>query len=381
MGAPLHIFYISGRILPLMKFDIEHQDGKARSGLIETAHGTIKTPAFMPVGTHAVMRRLDFHMLSCVGNDIFMANTYHLNLRPGPEVIADLGGLHGFTSWQGPWITDSGGFQVFSLSEMNKVTDDGVEFKSHLDGSKVFLGPKESMAIQKQLGSDIVMAFDECPPDDISRENMEISLKRTHKWALECLEHRPPEPQNLYGIVQGGIFIDLREKSRDFFANLPFDGFAMGGLAVGEGHDKMVRVLKEVALPPEKPRYLMGVGWPKDIFAAVAEGYDQFDCVLPSRNGRNGTAFTRNGKVNIKRKEMQRNAEPIEEGCGCVTCQRYSRGYLHHLLHIKEVLGGALISLHNLYFYEQMMTAIRGAIKEKRFEALRKEFLENFDGE
>jgi len=362
-----------------MQFTIYANDGLARTGVIKTSHGDIKTPAFMPVATHAAMRRLDYSMLECVKNDIFMSNTYHLHLRPGSDVIRDLGGLHGFTSWNGPWITDSGGFQVFSLADLNKVTDDGVHFRSHLDGSKVFLGPKESMTIQTNLQSDIVMAFDECPKADISRDEMALSIERTHKWALICLENRPPQPQNLYGIVQGGTFIDFREKSRDFFANLPFDGLAMGGLAVGEGHDKMVRVLEDVPLPNEKPRYLMGVGWPKDIFAAVALGYDQFDCVLPSRNGRNGTAFTTDGKVNIKRKEMQRNSDPLDTHCLCNTCQRYSRGYLHHLLHIGEVLGGALISLHNLYFYEQMMEAIREAIRNGTFETLRKEFLEKFD--
>lgn len=361
-----------------MDFKVTNSDGFARTGELATGHGVIRTPAFMPIATRGAVRRLSFDMMEGLGNDIFLANTYHLALRPGHEIVRDLGGLHGFTGWSGPWITDSGGFQVFSLSSLSEVTDAGVTFKSHLDGSAVFLGPKESMEIQTALGADICMTFDECIGADADEDRVRAALERTHRWADVCLEHRPPSPQALYGIVQGGMNLDLRAESRDFMASRPFDGLAMGGLAVGEGHDTMLRILESVPLPAEKPRYLMGVGWPRDILAAVACGYDQFDCVLPTRNGRNGSAFSRRGKENIKRKDNQRDDGPLDPDCSCPVCQRHSRGYLHHLLHVNEVLGGALISLHNLHFYEDMMAGARQAIQEQRFEEYAAQVTENF---
>ncbi|MGE4159790.1 MAG: tRNA guanosine(34) transglycosylase Tgt [Planctomycetota bacterium] len=342
------------------------EDGLARTGEIVTPHGVIHTPAFMPVATKAVIKRISYAEMDSVGADILMANTYHLALRPGSEVIRDMGGLHGFTGRNAPWITDSGGFQVFSLETLGEINDSGVVFRSHLDGSKMFLGPRESMTIQSHLGADIIMAFDQCASHTLPNLAMKVVVERTSAWARICLDC-PRQRQALYGIVQGGVDQGLREWSAQDITSLPFDGYAMGGLAVGEGHDTMLRVLKDIPLPSSKPRYLMGVGWPHDIMAAVALGYDQFDCVLPSRNGRNGMALTSKGKINLKRSEFQRNSSPIEEGCDCQACTRHSRSFLHHLLHTGEVLGGALVSLHNLRYYERLMSGAREAIRGKTF--------------
>ncbi|HGY89804.1 MAG TPA: tRNA guanosine(34) transglycosylase Tgt [Planctomycetes bacterium] len=346
-------------------------DGEARRGQLHTPHGTVETPAFMPVGTQATVKGLLPSQVETTGAEILLANTYHLLLRPGHELIRDLGGLHAFMGWDHPILTDSGGYQVFSLAHRRKITEEGVIFRSHLDGSKVMLGPAEAMRIQLALGSDILMSFDECIPYPVSRETAEESLARTHRWEEATLEFRPEDGRALFAIVQGGIFEDLRLQSAEFLTNLPFDGYAVGGLFVGEERCDTLRVLGAVGprLPADQARYVMGVGTPLEVVECVMRGFDMFDCVLPTRNARHGQAMTFAGAIRLKAARFQRDEAPIEEDCDCLACLRFSRAYLRHLLMAKEILAATLISHHNLRFMQRLMDGVRRAIEEKRLVA------------
>lgn len=348
-----------------MKFTLKKSSShcKARRGLIETAHGAIETPIFMPVGTRGAVKTLTNQQVIDIGAQIILGNTYHLMLRPGMGVIEKAGGLHRFMNWPLPILTDSGGFQVFSLSGLNKITDEGVHFQSHIDGSKHFLGPFESMAIQRTLGSDIVMAFDECSPYPCPRENVEKALQRTHRWAATCRDFELQPHQNLFGIVQGGGFADLRQESAKALAKIDFEGYAVGGLSVGEPAQMMYEMIDtiEPLLPKEKPRYLMGVGTPRNLIEAVFRGIDMFDCVMPTRNARNGTAFTWSGKVTIKAGRYAEDFSPLDPQTPSYTSQ-FSKAYIRHLLNVDEVTGLTLVTLHNLAFYLDFMRQLRQSI-------------------
>lgn len=337
---------------------------KARSGILETAHGPIETPIFMPVGTRGAVKTLTNRSLEDIGAQIILGNTYHLMLRPGMEVIGNAGGLHRFMNWQHPILTDSGGFQVFSLSSLNKITESGVHFQSHIDGSKHFLGPLESMQIQKTLGSDIVMAFDECSPYPCERAEVERAMERTHRWAALCRDYSLQSHQNLFGIVQGGIYPDLRRESAKALTAIDFEGYALGGLSVGEPADLMHHMIAEVEplLPPDKPRYLMGVGTPRNIIDAVMQGIDMFDCVMPTRNARNGTAFTWSGKISIKAAKYANDFSPLDPETDCYTSQ-FSRAYIRHLLSVDEITGLTLVTIQNLAFYLDFMRKLRQSIE------------------
>ncbi|MCS7087223.1 MAG: tRNA guanosine(34) transglycosylase Tgt [Thermoflexales bacterium] len=351
-------------------FELHATDGRARAGMLRTLHGDVLTPVFMPVGTQATVKAVPQRDLVELGAQIILANTYHLYLRPGDELIARLGGLHAFMRWERPILTDSGGFQVFSLSELRKIDDDGVTFKSHLDGSMHRLTPEKSIRIQENLGADIIMCFDECPPPT-DREYNVIALARTHAWAVRCREAHRRSDQMLFGIAQGGIFRDLREQSARFLTALDFPGYAIGGLAVGESKEDMLRVLEwmDELLPRDKPRYLMGVGEPIDLLNAIARGVDMADCVLPTRLARHGAAFTREGRLNLRNCAYAEDERPIDPECACYTCRTFSRAYLRHLLHAEEWLGMYLMSVHNLAFMLDLMRAARNAILEGRFAA------------
>jgi queuine tRNA-ribosyltransferase len=356
-----------------MKFSLLHTstESAARCGRIETAHGMIETPVFMPVGTRGAVKTLTQKQLIELDAQIILGNTYHLMLRPGMEVIGPAGGLHAFMNWPRPLLTDSGGFQVFSLSDLNKVTDAGVFFQSHIDGSKQFLGPTESMQIQKTIGADIVMAFDECSPYPCERQRLEKAVERTHAWAKICRDFPLQSHQNLFGIVQGGVHADLREHSARTLTALDFDGYAIGGLAVGEPAHVMNQMIEhlEPLLPKEKPRYLMGVGTPRNLIEAVMRGVDMFDCVMPTRNARNGTAFTWSGKVIIKAGRYAKDFTPLDPETPCYTSQ-FTKAYLRHLLNVDEITGLTLVTLQNLAFYLDLMHHIRQAIKENRLAQL-----------
>jgi queuine tRNA-ribosyltransferase len=344
--------------------------GRARQGLIETPHGVMQTPQFMPVGTQATVKGVPPRDLEAMGAQFMLSNTYHLYLRPGDALIAECGGLHHFMRWNGPILTDSGGFQVFSLSAMRKIDDDGVTFKSHLDGSAHRFTPEKSIAIQQNLGADVIMCFDECPPPNDPEYN-KIALMRTHAWAERCrVAHTRPD-QALFGIVQGGVFRELREQSARFLTGLDFPGYAIGGLAVGESKTDMFNVLDwmDDPLPKDKPRYLMGVGEPTDLIRSVARGVDMFDCVLPTRQARHGAAFTRDGRINMRNKQFERDEAPIDAECGCYCCTTFTRAYVRHLLHVGEMLGLYLMSLHNLQFVMDLMRDMRVALRDDRFEA------------
>lgn len=352
-----------------LKFQVLKQDNtsKARLGLIETAHGLIETPIFMPVGTRGTVKTLTNQQLIDVGAQIILGNTYHLMLRPGMDIMQQAGGLHKFMNWPRPILTDSGGFQVFSLGELNKITEQGVFFRSHIDGSKHFLGPVESMQIQKTLGSDIVMAFDECSPYPCERIDLERGLDRTHRWAKVCRDFDLQLHQNLFGIVQGGVHADLRRQSAQALIELDFDGYAIGGLSVGEPAAMMNGMLEVVngILPEHKPRYLMGVGTPRNMVEAVMRGVDMFDCVMPTRNARNGTAFTWSGKVNIKAGRYANDFSPLDPLLDCYTSQ-FSKAYLRHLLNVDEITGLTLVTIQNVAFYLDFMRQLRQAIKEDK---------------
>lgn len=350
-----------------LKFTLIKTDSgsKARLGRMETAHGVVETPIFMPVGTRGVVKTLTNQQLLDIDAQIILGNTYHLMLRPGMDVIAKAGGLHKFMNWDRPILTDSGGFQVFSLSSLNKITEDGVHFQSHIDGSKCFLGPKESMEIQKTLGSDIVMTFDECAPYPCERIQLEKAMDRTHRWAEIC-RHYPLQPhQNLFGIVQGGIHEDLRQQSARSLVTMDFDGYAIGGLSVGEPAELMNAAIEhtEPLLPKDKPRYLMGVGTPRNLIEGVMRGIDMFDCVMPTRNARNGTAFTWSGKVQIKAGRYAEDFTQLDPELDCYTSQ-FTKAYLRHLINVDEITGLTLITLQNLAFYLDLMRKIRQAIEQ-----------------
>ncbi len=352
-------------------FELRAQDGKARTGLLRTPRGDIRTPAFMPVGTAATVKGMLPESVRETGADILLGNTYHLMLRPGAERIARLGGLHQFMNWQRPILTDSGGFQVMSLADLRKLTEEGVTFRSHVDGSKHHLTPEHSMEIQRLLGSDIVMAFDECPALPADRARIEESMRLSMRWALRSREAFGDRPGHmLFGIQQGGLERDLRQESAGALRDISFDGYAVGGLAVGEGQKAMFSCLDYAPdmLPEDKPRYLMGVGKPDDIVGAVKRGIDMMDCVLPSRSGRTGQAWTRRGQVNIKNARHADDPRPLDEDCGCPACRRYSRAYLHHVFRSGEMISGMLLTWHNLHYYQELMGGLRAAIVEGTFE-------------
>ena len=355
-----------------LKFTIVKKDRTtaARLGRIVTAHGEVETPAFMPVGTHASVKAMSPRDLGEIGCQILLGNTYHLYLRPGVEVVRELGGLHRFMGWQKPILTDSGGYQVFSLGALRKITEEGVQFQSHLDGSSHLLTPEKVVEIQQDLGSDIAMVLDECIPHPADRDYARASTLRTIRWAERSLKARTKTDMALFAIVQGGMYEDLRLECARELTGLPFDGFAAGGLGVGEG-EAALRAIGEFTaglLPEKLPRYLMGVGRPEDIIAAVRAGYDLFDCVLPTRNARNGSLFTSAGKINIRRAEYSNDSRPADESCDCYCCRNFSRAYLRHLHQAGEILAAHLLTLHNLAFYHRLMESVRNAIREDRAE-------------
>ncbi len=366
-----------------IKYRIRAKDGNARTGEIKTPHGTIRTPVFMPVGTQATVKTMTREELEEIGSQIILGNTYHLYLRPGDELIDEFGGLHTFMNWERPILTDSGGFQVFSLGDLRKIKEEGVYFSSHIDGSRHFLSPEKSIEIQNNLGSDIIMALDECPPGLSSREYLIPSIERTTRWAKRCVEaNRNKDRQGLFAIVQGGIFEELRDKSLNELKEYDkdFAGYALGGLAVGEPREDMYRILKYITprLPEEKPRYLMGVGEPLDMLEAVENGIDMMDCVQPTRIGRHGTVFTKYGRLVVKNASYAKDKRPLDEGCSCYTCRNYSRGYIRHLFKSNEILGQRLATYHNLHFLIKLMENAQKAISEGRFKEFKKEFVENY---
>ena len=366
------------------------KDGMAKRGEFETVHGTIQTPVFMNVGTvGAIKGAVSTDDLRTIGTQVELSNTYHLHVRTGDKLIKQFGGLHKFMGWDKPILTDSGGFQVFSLSGLRKIKEEGVYFQSHIDGHHIFMGPEESMQIQSNLGSTIAMAFDECPSSRADRTYIQNSVDRTTRWLERCKKKMQelnslPDTVNphqmLFGINQGGVFADIRIEHAKRISELDLDGYAVGGLAVGETHDEMYYILDEVVpyLPENKPTYLMGVGTPANIIEAVDRGIDFFDCVYPSRNGRHGHVYTHHGKLNLFNKKFELDPRPIEEGCQCPACRTYSRAYIRHLLKAKEMLGMRLCVLHNLYFYNHLLEEIRGAIDEHRYKEFKKTTLEGF---
>ncbi|MCG7981888.1 MAG: tRNA guanosine(34) transglycosylase Tgt [Candidatus Thiodiazotropha lotti] len=366
-----------------MKFSIFQTDGAARRGQLSFPRGSIETPAFMPVGTYGTVKAMTPEELVDLGAEIILGNTFHLMLRPGTDVIQVHGDLHDFMHWQKPILTDSGGFQVFSLGAMRKITEKGVDFRSPIDGSKVFMGPEESMQVQRKLGSDIVMVFDECTPYPASEEEARRSMELSLRWASRSRDAHGDNPSALFGIVQGGMYEGLREASLEGLKQIGFDGYAVGGLSVGEPPADRWRVLDHLSgrLPGDKPHYLMGVGTPEDIVESVARGIDMFDCVMPTRNARNGHLFTHQGVVRIRHAAHQYDDSPVDPLCDCYTCRNYSRAYLRHLDKCNEILGARLNTIHNLYYYQKLMRDIRGAIENGRFEAFRKEFYEMRSGD
>lgn len=373
-----------------MKFLLNNVDGNARTGSIELARGIIQTPAFMPVGTQGTVKAMSPEELKEMGAEIILGNTYHLYLRPGHDIIHQLGGLHTFIHWDRPILTDSGGFQVFSLSSLRKIREDGVEFRSHIDGSLQFLGPERAMEVQVALGSDIAMAFDECTPYPAEYDYAVGSLELTTRWAQRCKEYLEERKKklcedidarisglpNLFGIIQGGMYKDLRKRSLEELVAIGFDGYAAGGLSVGEPKEEMYDIIRFIAplMPVNTPRYLMGVGDLQDVLVAVESGFDMFDCVMPTRNARNGTLFTSVGRISIKRTEFKDDPGPLDPNCGCYTCRNYSRAYLRHLFLSKEILSMRLNTLHNLYFYLDFFRKMRSAIIEKWFSSFKREW-------
>ena len=352
-----------------MKFTVTDNDpdSRARTGLLETAHGVVDTPAFMPVGTRGAVKALSPRDLAEVSSQIILCNTYHLYIRPGEDVIRDLGGLHAFMGWQGPILTDSGGYQVLSLAAMRKITEEGVSFRSHLDGTSHFLSPEKVVAIQQALGVDVAMVLDECIPYPASREYVRDSTERTIRWAKRSLDAPRNRDCALFGIVQGGVFKDFREDCAARLCALPFDGFAAGGLGIGEGPELLAEIggLTARLLPDDRPRYLMGLGKPEDLIHGVRSGYDLFDCVLPTRNARNGTLYTATGKLSIKNAAFARDPRPVEEGCPCYGCRHFSRAYLRHLYTAGEILAAYLNTLHNVCYYQRLMAELRRAIRDR----------------
>ena len=348
-----------------MSFERLASEGRARRGRLTFPRGTVETPAFMPVGTYGTVKGMTPASVREIGAEIILGNTFHLWLRPGTEVIEAHGDLHDFAQWHGPILTDSGGFQVFSLGEMRKITEQGVHFRSPVDGAKVFMGPEESMAVQRSLGSDVVMIFDECTPYPASEKEAELSMERSLRWAQRSRDAHGDSPSALFGIIQGSMYPELRRRSLDGLLKIGFDGLAIGGLSVGEPKEEMLAVLDYLPqwMPEEKPRYLMGVGKPEDLVEGVRRGVDMFDCVMPTRNARNGHLFTAEGTVKIRNAQHRHATGPLESDCDCYTCQNFSRAYLHHLDRCGEMLGAMLNTIHNLRYYQRLMAGLRGAIE------------------
>ena len=357
-------------------FELVTKEGNARRGRLQLNHGMVETPAFMPCGTYGSVKGLTPEMIRETGTQMLLGNTFHLMLRPGSELIEQMGGLHRFMGWSGPILTDSGGFQVFSLAKLRKVADDGIEFRSPVNGDKVWLSPGRAMDVQASLGSDIAMVLDECISTDAEEIEIQRAIERTLRWAAECKSSYRGSGK-VFGIVQGGTNSDLRRKCIEALKQIGFDGYAMGGLSVGERPDEMYRVLEETTsyLPENQPRYLMGVGTPIDLVIGVRNGIDMFDCVMPTRNARNAHLFTWDGILRLRNSRYKDDSEPIEKSCGCYTCRNYSRAYLHHLDKCKEILGATLLSIHNLYFYQSLMLRIRSAIELQKFQALSEELV------
>jgi len=376
----------------MIPFDLIASDKytNARAGTIRTDHGEVNTPVFMPVGTKGSVKAVSPEEVRETGGQIVLGNTYHLYLKPGLDIIRSAGGLHPFMHWDHPMLTDSGGFQVFSLADLNEINDEGVTFRSHIDGSQHHFDPETSMEIQRVLGADIIMAFDECPPGPAERAYHTEALERTHRWAERSLESHTTHPsvyghrQYLFGIVQGGTFPDLRERSAEFLTSLDFDGYAIGGVAVGEPGEEVRRITYLTApfLPENLPRYLMGVGTPEDIVESIAAGIDMFDCVIPTRNARNGRLYTREGTLSIRNARYTDDQQPVSSSCECYTCRYYSRAYLRHLLNVNEIFGHRLATLHNLYFFNSLTACAREAIIHGTFAEWKEEFLRRyFSGE
>ena len=361
-------------------FEVQARAGQARAARLKTAKGYVETPVFMPVGTKATVKGMLPEELKQLGAQIILGNTYHLHLRPGEDIVEKLGGLHKFMNWPGPILTDSGGFQVFSLSQLNKVQEEGVEFRSHLDGAKHFLSPEKSMQIQMALGADIIMAFDECLKYPATEDEIIKSMDLTHRWLIRSKEAMTRKESLLFGIVQGGLSLPLRQRSLEQITSVELPGYALGGFSVGEPIELMHALVKEVApfLPAHKPRYLMGVGTPLDLVLAVDAGMDMFDCVMPTRVARNGTLFTWSGRVSIKRAEYREDSRPLDPECACYTCTNYSRAYLRHLFLSGEILSARLNTIHNLHFYLDLMARMRSAIQEGRWEEFRNHCLTRF---
>lgn len=371
-------------------FKLLHKDktSKARIGKLFTAHGEINTPVFMPVGTQGTVKAISNDELNDCGAEIILGNAYHLFLRPGLDIIKKAGGLHKFMGWQKPILTDSGGYQVFSLAVLRKINEDGVEFSSHIDGAKHFITPEKVIEIQEILGSDIMMTFDECVHYPAARDYVEQSLALTTKWAKRSQEYfrktrnavRGAQRKMLFGIVQGGAYLDLRKKAVEQLLEIGFDGYAIGGVSVGEPNDLIHEVSAYTAslLPEDKARYLMGIGTPPDILEAISEGIDMFDCVVPTRNGRNGQAFTWKGELQLRNAEYKEDFAPIDKDCDCMACRNYTRAYIRHLFNTEELLGLRLVSLHNIHFYVRLIELSRGAIRDSKFDSFRKEFIKNY---
>jgi queuine tRNA-ribosyltransferase len=351
-----------------MQFTVTAIDGAARRGKLTLPHGTVDTPAFMPVGTYGTVKAVSPRELNELGAQIVLGNTFHLWLRPGPDVVAAHGGLHRFMGWNGPLLTDSGGYQVYSLGPMRKITEEGVRFQSPVNGDPCLLTPEESMRVQRALGADIVMVFDECTPYPADLKHARDSMRLSLRWAARSKRAHEGDGTALFGIVQGGMYEDLRDESLAELTRIGFDGYAIGGLSVGESKREMMRILGHVAprLPADRPRYLMGVGTPQDIVAAVSSGIDLFDCVLPTRNARNGWAYTRQGVVKLRNARHRNDVRPLDERCRCYTCLNFTRAYLHHLQRVNEILGARLNTLHNLYYYQELMRGLRAAIEDRR---------------
>ena len=366
-------------------FEVRSKDSrvKARTGIVTTAHGSFETPVFMPVGTQATVKALTPRDLREVGTEILLSNAYHLYIRPGIDIISQTGGLHRFMGWSGPILTDSGGYQVFSLSRLREVSEEGVKFHSHFDGKEIFLSPEKVMEIQEALGSDIAMVFDECPPPTRDKSKIRRSLELTLRWSARAKKVHRLETQALFGIVQGGVFADLRMESLARTVEIGFDGYALGGLCVGESKDQTLGILDRILpkMPEDRPRYLMGVGTPLDFLEAVERGADLFDCVNPTRYGRNGAAFTSQGLLVIRNQKYQNDSRPLAEDCACYGCQNFSRSYLRHLFNTQEMLGPQLLSLHNVAFFVQLVKTIRQKIRDGKFAEFKKNFRNQFDPE
>ena len=364
-------------------YELQHvcKQSGARAGLLTTPHGQVKTPVYMPVGTQAVVKAMTVPEMKEIGAQIILSNTYHLNLRPGADIVKAAGGLHRFMAWDRPILTDSGGFQVFSLAELNKITEEGVAFRNHLDGSKLMMTPESSMQIQQDLGADIAMAFDVCSPYPCEYDAAKADMERTHRWAKRCLDAHTRPDQALFGIVQGAFYTDLRITSAQTLAGMDFPGYGIGGLSVGEPKDIMYEMLDALIphLPTDKPRYLMGVGTPDCLLEGVLRGVDMFDCVLATRIARNGTVLTRHGRLVVRNARYKADFSPIEEGCDCYTCQHHSRAYVRHLINTGEITGGRLCSIHNLRYLTRLMEGAREAILEDRFLDYIKDFYALFD--